>query len=84
MAAIGREYSRSIWIKAMEDHRCIIIPDTAATKETQPVEYTVYQRLRAKSVIAAPFAPNPTGYFVIRNPSRYIQQSSMMNILAYP
>lgn len=71
------------WIKAMEENRCIIIPDTAATKETQPVEFSVYQRLRTRSVIAAPFAPNPTGYFVIRNPSRHIQQSSMMNILAY-
>lgn len=73
------------WIKAMEDNEVVIIPDTGVVKDIRPDEYGVYQRLRAKSVIAAPFKPNPMGFLVIRNPSRYIDidQTSMLNNLAY-
>ena len=71
------------WIKSMEQGQSINIPDTSAFKENRPEEYAVYQRLRAQSVIAAPFAPNPMGFLVIRNPSRYTTRASMMNILAY-
>lgn len=71
------------WIEAMETNECVVITDTRKTRTSQPYEYAVYQRLGANSVIAAPFAPNPMGYFVIRNPSRHIHRTSMMNILAY-
>lgn len=73
------------WIKAMEENEAVIIPDTSVVKDIRPDEYGVYQRLRAKSVIAAPFKPNPMGFLVIRNPSRYIcmDQTSMLNNLAY-
>lgn len=71
------------WIKSMEQGKSIIIPDVGVVKESRPDEYAVYQRLQVQSVIAAPFAPNPMGFLVVRNPSRYINHSSMMNILAY-
>lgn len=71
------------WIKSMEQGHGIVITDVNTVKTTRPEEYDVYQRLRVQSVIAAPFAPNPMGFLVIRNPSRYINRASMMNILAY-
>lgn len=71
------------WIKSLEQGQSINIPDTCAVKDTRPDEYAVYQRLRAQSLIATPFAPNPMGFLIIRNPSRYINRPSMMNILAY-
>lgn len=71
------------WIECMERGECIVIPDVGAVKEEHPDEYAVYRRLRVQSVIAAPFAPNPIGFLVIRNPSRYVRQASMMSVLAY-
>lgn len=71
------------WIKSMEQGRSINITDINEFKDSRPEEYAVYQRLRVQSVIAAPFAPNPMGFLVIRNPSRYAARPSMMNVLAY-
>lgn len=73
------------WIKAMGENEAVIIPDTSVVKDIRPDEYGVYQRLRAKSVIAAPFKPNPMGFLVVRNPTRYTDsdQTSMLNNLAY-
>lgn len=71
------------WIRAMEHSEAIVLPDVSVVKDTLPKEYGVYQRLRVRSVIATPFAPNPMGFLAIRNPTRYITRPSMMNILAY-
>lgn len=71
------------WIKAMGENEAVIIPDTSVVKDIRPDEFGVYQRLGANSVIAAPFKPNPMGFLVIRNPSRYIHRTSMLNNLAY-
>lgn len=71
------------WIQAMQHNEPIILPDISVIKNTHPKEYEVYQRLRVDSVIATSFAPNPIGFLAIRNPKRYINRPSMMNILAY-
>lgn len=63
------------WIKSMEQGRSINITDINEIKDSRPDEYAVYQRLRVQSVIAAPFAPNPMGFLVIRNPSRYFHHA---------
>ena len=71
------------WIQAMDQNEVIIVTDAAAVKDIRPDEYGVYQRLRVKSVIAAPFKPNPVGFLAIRNPKRYIDQPGMLIYLAY-
>lgn len=71
------------WIRAMNENNIVILPDTSAVKDSLPYEYDVYQRLRANSVLAAPFKPNPVGFLVIRNPKRYINQPGMLVFLAY-
>lgn len=71
------------WIQAMSHNEPIILPDVSVVKKTLPKEYEVYQRLQVDSIIATPFAPNPVGFLAIRNPKRYINRPSMMNILAY-
>lgn len=71
------------WICAMNQGKNLVIPDVSATKESSPDEYAVYRRLFIQSIIAAPFAPNPVGFLVIRNPTRYIERTSMLNVLAY-
>lgn len=71
------------WLESMDQGQGIFIPDVNMVKNTCPDEYAVYKRLRVQSLIASPFAPNPMGFLVIRNPSRYTNHLSMMNVLAY-
>lgn len=71
------------WIKAMKDGQCVIIPDAADIHATQLQERTVYQRFNISSIIAVPFMPNPTGFLVIRNPSRYLSYTTMLTVSAY-
>lgn len=71
------------WIQSMNYNEAIIIPDVNCVKNAFPYEYSVYQRLRAKSVIAFPFKPNPVGFLVVRNQKRHIDQPGMLVFLAY-
>lgn len=71
------------WIHAMKHEKKLVIPDVSVAKTESPEEYAVYQRLFIRSLIAVPFAPRPTGFLVIRNPSRYIEHASMLSVLAY-
>ena len=61
----------------------MIVPDAEATKEAYPAEYNLYQRLGIRSVIAVSLEPRPVALLAVRNPKRYIQQTSMLRILAY-
>ena len=71
------------WIQAMKENDIIILPDTDSVKDSLPYEHSVYQRLRANAVVAAPFKPNPVGFLVVRNPKRYIDQPGTLVFLAY-
>ena len=71
------------WVSAMQNNTAIILPDTEEVRVKYPGEYAVYQRLMAKSVLAVPVKPRPTGFLVIRNPQRYINRSSMLQLLAF-
>ena len=75
--------SMSRWIDVMRIGKNIVIPDVKAIQEDNPEEYAVYERLFVRSLIAVPFIPSPTGFLVIRNPSRYIDRSSMLSALAH-
>lgn len=71
------------WGDAMETGDALIIPDTEATKEKYPQEYKMYQRLQAHSVLAVPVKPRPVGFLALRNPTRCINESSMLHNLAF-
>ena len=71
------------WISAMKQGKNLVIPDVSTTKENSPDEYAVYRRLLIQSVLAAPFAPHPVGFLVIRNPSRHLEHTGTLNVLAY-
>lgn len=59
------------WVDALYACEPVIIPDTSAVKESHPEEYAIYERCRAKSILAVPFWKNPTGFMIVRNPKRY-------------
>ena len=71
------------WLHSMEDDSPVIVEDVELLKEKSPEEYALYQRVKACSILAVPFKPRPRGFLVIRNPSRYINRSSMLQVLAY-
>ena len=71
------------WVAAMHDNTAIVVPDMEEVREQFPSEYAVYQRLMAKSVLAVPVKPRPMGFLVIRNPQRYLNRSSMLQLLAF-
>lgn len=71
------------WIKALYACEPIMIPDTSIYKESNPEEYELYSRCKAESVLAVPFWKNPTGFLIVRNPKRYIDRSSFLQMLAY-
>lgn len=71
------------WLDAMNGNKAIIIQDVEQVKESDPLEYEFYKRQQCESLLAVPVKPRPTGFLVIRNPKRYIERSSMLQMLAF-
>lgn len=71
------------WVQSLKTGVPIIILDTKTVQKDHPEEYEVYKRLEVESVIGVPFGPNPVGFLAIRNPTRYVNQTSTMSVLAY-
>lgn len=71
------------WVQALYDCKPVIIPDTKVYKDSNPGEYELYSRCKADSIIAVPFWKNPIGFMIVRNPKRYIEYSSFLQMLAY-
>lgn len=71
------------WVAAMKENLAVIVPDREKIKNTYPDEYDLYQRLRIHSVLSVPVKPRPTGFLAVRNPKRYINRSSMLQMLAF-
>lgn len=70
------------WIDALKRSEPIIVLDVNDPSVTLE-ERLVYEKLHAQSVMAFPYGPNPVGFFVLRNPTRYIGRISAMKTLAY-
>lgn len=71
------------WVVAMRENNAIIIPNVETLKIEWPDEYAVLKRMEAESIIGVPVKPRPTGFLVIRNPKRYLEHSSMLQMLAF-
>ncbi len=70
-------------VEAIKKQKPIIITDVDDIMKSSPKEYQVYKRLEAQSIMAVPFGPNPMGFLAIRNPVKYMNRTSTLNILAY-
>ena len=71
------------WIESLYACKPVIIPDTSVFKENSPVEYELYKRCHADSILAVPFWHNPTGFMIVRNPKRFIKRESCLQAAAY-
>ena len=71
------------WINSLKTGSPICIMDAKEVQCDHPEEYAIYKRLMVNSVIGVPFGPNPVGILAIRNPTRYVKYSSVLNVFAY-
>lgn len=71
------------WVLAIRKNLPMVVPDTTVVKDSHPTEYNLYQRLSIKSVMAVSLEPRPIALLAVRNPKRYLHQTSMLRILAY-
>lgn len=71
------------WVLAIRKNLPMVVPDTTVVKDSHPTEYNLYQRLRIKSVMAVSLEPRPIALLAVRNPKRYLHQTSMLRVLAY-
>jgi len=71
------------WVSAMHDNSAIVVDDIESIRKEYPGEYAVYQRLFCSSVLAVPVKPRPMGFLVLRNPKRYLNKSSTLQLLAF-
>ena len=71
------------WIEALHENKPMSIADTSIYKELNPVEYEIYERCHAQSLIAVPYKTNPVGFLIVRNPKRFLDKSSFLQALAY-
>ena len=71
------------WVLALRKNLPMVVPDTTVVKDSHPTEYNLYQRLSIKSVMAVSLEPRPIALLAVRNPKRYLHQTSMLRVLAY-
>lgn len=71
------------WIEALYKCETIYISDTSAFKDNSPIEYELYNRCHADSILAVPFWHNPTGFMIVRNPRRFTERGSLLQAAAY-
>lgn len=71
------------WIKAFYDGKPLVVPDASVIKKLFPDEFQHYQRLDVQSLIGTPFGEKPTGFFVVKNPTRYKTYPDMAQMLAF-
>lgn len=71
------------WIDAMHDNSPIVINGIEKFRELNPNEFELYKHLNISTLLAVPVKPRPTGFLLVRNPKRYLNRSSMLQLLAY-
>lgn len=71
------------WIQCIRDNEPLVVSDIEAIKDSYPVEYDLYKRLLIDSFIAVPITPKPTGCLVVRNPKKFVNQTSFLKMVSY-
>lgn len=71
------------WVKAMNENTAIIIEDMDEVRKEYPAEHKVLEGLYVETCLAVPVKPRPVGFLVVRNPKRYINRGSMLQMLAF-
>ena len=68
------------WTSALKEERPLCTP---MVDSITPQEALHYQRLNARSVIAAPYYKGATGFVVVRNPTKFAAIPDLLKLSAY-
>ena len=55
------------WLESMHSAMPIVFTDTTEIRESNQTEFTLYERLDVKAILASPFSPTSTGFLVERS-----------------
>ena len=71
------------WIDALTHGKPIIITDIEEIRISSPIEYSFLRHNGVQTMIAVPFWKRPTGFLIVRNPKRYLNRSSLLQMMAF-
>lgn len=71
------------WINSLSLGKPLIIENVEKLRTTAPEEYCFLSYNNVQTLIAVPFWKRPTGFIVVRNPKRYITQSSLLKMMVF-
>lgn len=71
------------WIDALMHGTPMVIHDIEDIAESSPLEYSFMIQCGVQSIIAVPFWKRPTGFLIVRNPKRYLNRSSLLQMMAF-
>lgn len=71
------------WIDALMHGTPMLIHDIESIAESSPLEYEFLKQCNVQSIIAVPFWKRPTGFLIVRNPKRYLNCSSLLQMMAF-
>ena len=79
----GQAASMPRWVRSLQNNTAMVVSDVLEIERSYPDEYALYGRLYVKSLMAVPVKPRPMGFLAVRNPTRFIGRSSMLQMLAF-
>lgn len=71
------------WVHAMQENSAISIQSIDELANPLPEELNLYKHLAITSLLAVPLKPRPTGFLLVKNPQRYAERSSMLQMIGY-
>ena len=71
------------WIDALMQGTPMVIDDIDALAESSVLEHDFLKSVGVKTIIAVPFWKRPTGFLIVRNPKRYLNHSSLLQMMAF-
>lgn len=71
------------WIESLLTGTPMIIENIEDLAETSELEYSFLKSVGVQTVIAVPFWKRPTGFLIVRNPKRYLNRSSLLQMMAF-
>lgn len=69
------------WVNALATGTPIQIEDIEDFADASPLEYDFLKSIGVKTVLAVPFWKRPTGFMIVRNPTRYLQCTTLLKMM---
>lgn len=71
------------WVQCIHNNESLVVLDIESIKESYLAEYELYKKFLVKSFIAVPLMPKSIGFLVVRNPKKFVNQTSFVKMISY-